>query len=58
MEDQINSLKIEKKESFDQYILDMKEVEKNLDKIAGAESIKDKITKARKILRKDDRKYK
>ena len=32
----------------------MKEVEKNLDKIAGAELIKDKITKSRRILKKDN----
>ena len=35
-------------------MLNMKEVEKNLDKIAGAELIKDKITKSRKILKKND----
>ena len=32
----------------------MKEVEKNLDKIAGVELIKDKITKSRRILKKDN----
>ena len=54
LEEPINSLKIKKTGDFEQYILDMKKVEKNLDKIAGVELIKDKITKSRRILKKDN----
>ena len=54
LEKQVNLLKIEKTGDFDQYIKDMKEVEKNLDKIAGVELIKEKITKSRRILKKDN----
>ena len=54
LENQINLLKVEKTGDFDQYIKNMKEVEKNLDKIAGTELIKDKITKSRRILKKDN----
>ncbi|HIC42008.1 MAG TPA: hypothetical protein EYO86_02855 [Pelagibacterales bacterium] len=54
LEDQINSLGTKSEISLDQAMLNMKEVEKNLDKISGAELIKDKITKSRRILKKND----
>ena len=54
LEDQINSLGTKDEISLDQAMLNMKDVEKNLDKIAGTELIKDKITKSRRILKKND----